>query len=87
MAGKRFIDNQDIKEKLATLHKKQLELLLQRMDDEIIEPQEMRLIWEMVQKHNIGFDSVEDLKKKALEQASRHVNEIQLDDDWIFNNP
>lgn len=82
---KRFIDNEDIKRRLAELHVKQLEELLQRLEDGIIEPQEMRLIWDMVKTHNIGIDSVDELVKKALENVEEKIEDLDLDEEWEFS--
>ena len=82
---KRFIDNDEIKEKLAELHMNQLNILLERLETGLIEPQEMRLIWDMVKTHQIGIDSVEDLVEAAQKNAAGSIDGLELDEAWGFN--
>ncbi len=84
----RMIDNDDIKRKLAKLHQKQLDLLLRRFDDEdeeahYLEPQEHRLIWDMVKEHAIGLDTVEDIVEKSNKQIKGDLDAITIDGDWV----
>ncbi len=80
--AKRFIDNNEIKKRLAELHLLQLECLLERMEEGTIEPQEMRLIWDMVKEHSIGIETVDELVEKALQKAEEGMEDIEIDEEW-----
>jgi len=82
---KRFVDTDAVKEKIAELHMRQIDILLERLAEGSIEPQEMRLIWDMVKAHGIGIESIEDRVEQALGSSTKLVDEIELDSEWEFS--
>lgn len=85
MSKKRFIDSDTVKELVAELHLKQLQHLKEALEDNFIEPQMLKLIWEMVKFHNIGVDGVDELAEKAKADFKEQINAIELDQEWEFN--
>lgn len=81
--GSRFIDNEVVKQKLAELHMIQLEILLERLEDGLIEAQEMKLIWEMVKHHGIGVDTVEDKVREAIEAREGSIADLDIEEEWV----
>ena len=85
---KKFIDQVEIQKLLSELHMAQLVILLERMESGTIEPQEMRLIWDMVKEHHIGIESMEDRVEEAMRNAAENVEDIEIEDDdegWAFD--
>lgn len=76
---KRFIDNEVVKEKIAQAHMLQLDLLLEKLEEGLIEPQEMKLLWDMVRAHGIGMDNVDDKVQAALEARENSLAALDLD--------
>jgi hypothetical protein len=83
----RMIDKEEIKALVHDLHMKQLHLLLEKMEDGYLEPQEQRLIWDMVKTHNIGIDSVEDMVNRTNEGMQDEIDNIEskLEGAWTFD--
>lgn len=81
-ASTRFIDTDRVKTLVAELHMLQLEELLSRLRAQVIEPSEMKLIWEMVKAHNLGIDGVEDLVRDALAESKVDLNDLEFDESW-----
>lgn len=83
--GRRFIDNDEVKELVAELHMLQLRELLERLRSQVIEPAEMKLIWDMVKTHSIGIDGVSELVESALSQAATELGDLEFDESWSAN--
>ncbi len=85
--SERMIDKEAIKSMVADLHVKQLNLLLEKMEQGYIEPQEQRLIWDMVKAHNIGIDGVDDLVDRANSDMADEIGDIEekLKGAWTFD--
>lgn len=83
--GKRFVDNTEVRRLLSELHIKQLQELKSRLDAQVIEASEMKLIWEMVKTHGIGIEGIEDLVEDALKAAASGLDDLEFDDEWSAN--
>lgn len=92
MAGKRQktkligVHSDKVKEILGRLHLMQLEDLEGKLREGILEPQEHRLIWDMVQKHQIGIESVDDIVDKATQGLEDTIGDIEVDDTFRFGD-
>lgn len=84
MADRETIDK--IKEKVLELHQLQLDVLLERLQDDVIEPQEMRLILDMVKYHNVGVENFEELVEAAKAEANGRLENIAIDENWSFSS-
>ncbi len=82
----RMIDKEEIHALIADLHMKQLQLLMEKIDEGYLEPQEQRLIWDMVKAHNIGIDSIDDMVDKANSDLEGRIDAMNagMNDDWTF---
>lgn len=84
---KRFIDNDELKQKLSELQDKLLEDIDRKLDKGLLEPQEARLLWDMIKTHGVGIESVDDLVKKAQEAAEgRDIDLDETDKEWSFGD-
>jgi hypothetical protein len=81
----RFIDSAGIKEKLAKLQMKLLDELEERLNEGVMEPQEERLLWDMIKAHQVGFETVDSMMKKALGDVEENVEDIDIPEDWGFS--
>lgn len=73
-----------IRKKATTLYLGLLEVLSERLEDRTIEPQEMRLIMDIVKQQEIGVQSVDDIVADAHKQATIDSADVTLDDAWGF---
>lgn len=73
-----------IRSKATTLYLGLIEVLEERIEDRTIEPQEMRLIMEIVKQQEIGVQSVDEIVADAHEQAAVESANVTLDDAWGF---